>query len=182
MNHAFISISYVSLRLIRVFLCFACALTAWRGVAMDSSGAFQGAAALSYARRVSAFGERPSGSAAIDSLREWIVSELKPLGGQLLQDRFAGQTPTGPVPMDNLILKFPGTSGKAIVISGHYDTKHIPMMHFVGANDGASSTAFLIELAHAIAKQKHRDDIYIVFFDGEEAVGNWTQTDSRYGS
>lgn len=84
--------------------------------------------------------------------------------------------------MTNLILKFAGTSGKAIVVTGHYDTKSIPMVNFVGANDGGSSTGFLLEFAHAIAGVKHRDDIYVVFFDGEEAVGKWTDTDSRYGS
>lgn len=110
------------------------------------------------------------------------MSELKPLGGELTEDHFTGQTPAGPVPMVNLTLKFAGSSGKAIVISGHYDTKRIPMVHFVGANDGASSTGFLIEIARALSKRKHRDDIYIVFFDGEEAVGNWTESDSRYGS
>lgn len=143
---------------------------------------FHGSAALSYARYAVSFGERPSGSEQIRQLRRWIVSELKPFGGDLSEDQFTGQTPAGPVPMVNLILKFPGTSGKAIVISGHYDTKRIPMVHFVGADDGASSTGFLIEIASALSKEKHRDDIYIVFFDGEEAVGNWSEIDSRYGS
>lgn len=115
-------------------------------------------------------------------LRSWIVSEIKPLGGQIEQDSFTGQTPTGPVPMENIILKFPGTSGKAVVITGHYDTKRIPMVHFVGANDAGSSTGFLIEFARAVAKMRHPDDIYVVFFDGEEAVGEWTDTNSVYGS
>lgn len=128
------------------------------------------------------FGERPSGSDAIVHLREWIVSRLRPLGGQISSDAFTGQTPTGPVPMVNLILKFPGASGKAIVVTGHYDTKRIPMVHFVGANDAGSSTGFLLEFARVAAAMKHPDDLYIVFFDGEEDVVNWTNTDSCYGS
>ena len=84
--------------------------------------------------------------------------------------------------MENIILKFPGKSGKAVVVTGHYDTKRIPMVHFVGANDAGSSTGFLIEFARAVAKMQHPDDIYVVFFDGEEAVGEWTDTNSRYGS
>ena len=115
-------------------------------------------------------------------MRGWILSELKPLGGQLSEDHFTGQTPVGPVTMANIILKFPGTSGKALVVSGHYDTKKIPMVKFSGANDAGSSTGFLIEFARVVSKMKHRDDIYVVFFDGEEAVGNWSDTDSRYGS
>jgi glutaminyl-peptide cyclotransferase len=52
----------------------------------------------------------------------------------------------------------------------------------VGANDGGSSTGFLLEFARVMAKMKHRDDVLIVFFDGEEAVGTWTDKDSCYGS
>jgi Zn-dependent M28 family amino/carboxypeptidase len=115
-------------------------------------------------------------------LREWIISSLKPLGGALSVDSFTANTPDGTVPMANVILKFPGTSGRAIAVTGHFDTKKIPMVKFLGANDGGSSTGFLIEFARVIAKTPHHDDIYIVFFDGEEAVGQWTDTDSVYGS
>jgi len=104
------------------------------------------------------------------------------VGGSFSTDSFQAQTPSGPIPMTNLILKFAGTSGKAIVVTGHYDTKNIPMVKFVGANDGGSSAGFLIEFARVMARAKHRDDIYVVFFDGEEALGKWTDTDSRYGS
>lgn len=84
--------------------------------------------------------------------------------------------------MTNIILKFPGTSGQAVAITGHYDTKRIPMVHFVGANDAGSSTGFLLEFARVAAKLHHPDDLYVVFFDGEEAVGEWSATDSLYGS
>lgn len=115
-------------------------------------------------------------------LQKWITGEITNLGGRIEDDTFTGQTPTGPVPMENIILKFPGTSGKAVVVTGHYDTKRIPMVHFIGANDAGSSTGFLIEFARVVSHMHHPDDIYIVFFDGEEAVGEWTDTNSRYGS
>jgi Zn-dependent M28 family amino/carboxypeptidase len=115
-------------------------------------------------------------------LRDWIEAELKLTGAQVSLDKFSGRTPSGPVDMANVIAKFPGTSGKAIAVTGHFDTKKIDGVHFVGANDAGSSTGFLLEFARAIAKSKHRDDILVVFFDGEEAVGEWTDTDSCYGS
>ncbi|MFL6414702.1 MAG: M28 family peptidase [Bryobacteraceae bacterium] len=149
---------------------------------MARSSDFRGSSALADTKLAVAFGQRPSGSANLDKLRDWITSRLKASGGELSTDSFQGQMPSGPVPMSNLLLKFPGTSGRAIVVSGHYDTKNIPMVNFVGANDGGSSTGFLLEFARVAATMKHRDDIYIVFFDGEEALGNWTETDSRYGS
>jgi glutaminyl-peptide cyclotransferase len=143
---------------------------------------FQGSEALADTRHAVSFGERPSGSPANVRLRDWIGAELKSTGAQVTLDEFSGRTPDGPVAMANMIAKFPGSSGKAIAVTGHIDTKKIAGVHFVGANDAGSSTGFLLEFARAIAKWKHRDDIVLVFFDGEEAVGDWSNTDSCYGS
>jgi len=143
---------------------------------------FRGAAALADTRQAVSFGERPSGSASNIRLRDWIVTELKPTGAQVSLEPFSGRTPNGPVQMANVIAKFPGSSGKAIAVTGHFDTKKIAGIHFIGANDAGSSTGFLLEFAHAISKMKHHHDIVLVFFDGEEAVGEWSDTDSRYGS
>jgi glutaminyl-peptide cyclotransferase len=150
--------------------------------ASNATLAFSGAIALADTRHAVAFGERPSGSAANLKLRAWILSELKPLGGQLALDSFTANTPSGPVPMENIVLKLPGTSGHSVAVSGHFDTKKIAMVRFVGANDGGSSTGFLLEFARVMARMPHQDDIYVVFFDGEEAVGEWTDHDSVYGS
>ena len=143
---------------------------------------FSGASAYAETRHAVSFGERPSGSEAIGRLRTWMLSELKPLGGEVSLDSFQAQTPKGPLPMVNIIVRYPGNSGKAVVVTGHYDTKRIAMTHFLGANDGGSSTGVLLELAKAFSHLKHPDDLYLVFFDGEEAVGQWTDADSRYGS
>jgi glutaminyl-peptide cyclotransferase len=148
----------------------------------QSKGGFRGSASLSLTQKAVAVGPRPSGSDSLLKLRTWLLKELKPLGPQIDVDNFTAQTPAGPVEMANIIAKFPGGSGKALVISGHYDTKSIPMVNFVGANDGGSSTGFLLEVAHSLPHEKQKDDIYLVWFDGEEAVGQWSESDSRYGS
>ena len=165
-----------------VALCCAGFFALLACAAPPNSPIFNGSRAFEYTQKAVAVGERPSGSDAIVKLRTWILNEMKPLGGQIEEDTFTGHTPTGATPMENIIVKFPGTSGKAVVITGHYDTKRIPMVHFVGANDAGSSTGFLMEFARDIAKMHHADDLYIVFFDGEEAVGEWTDTNSLYGS
>jgi len=82
--------------------------------------------------------------------------------------------------MKNLIAYVAGSSGKAIVITGHFDTKTQP--GFVGANDGGSSTGLLLELARVLCKQPRKDDLYFVWFDGEEAFVEWSDDDSLYGS
>ena len=147
-----------------------------------SAADFSGAAAFDFAKAAVAFGPRPSGSDAIRKLQAYILQKVRVPGAQVTQDSFTAQTPRGPIAMTNIIVKFPGRSGKAIAITGHYDTKYFPGRNFVGANDGASSTAVLLELAQALAGQPRIDDVYLIFFDGEEAVGQWTSTDSVYGS
>jgi Zn-dependent M28 family amino/carboxypeptidase len=143
---------------------------------------FNGARALEFTRKAVSFGPRPPNSAEIAKLRSYIEADLKPLHCQVIEDPFTASTPLGPMPMINVIAKFPGTSGRAIVFTGHYDTKLFPGRRFVGANDGGSSTGFLLEMAHVIATVSHKDDIYLVWFDGEEAIANWSATDGIHGS
>jgi glutaminyl-peptide cyclotransferase len=143
---------------------------------------FSGTSAFDFTKQAVAFGPRPSGSEAIHKLQTYIASQLKLDGCELIEDSFSAKTPSGAIAMKNIIAKFPGRSGKAIVITGHFDTKLYPGRKFVGANDGGSSTGLLLELAHALAQQPRVDDVYVVFFDGEEAVGDWSDTDSVYGS
>jgi Zn-dependent M28 family amino/carboxypeptidase len=84
--------------------------------------------------------------------------------------------------MRNIIARFPGNSGRAIAVTGHYDTKVFRDFRFVGANDAGSSTGFLLELARVLAGAPRKDDVYLVWFDGEEAFGEWSATDGLYGS
>jgi Zn-dependent M28 family amino/carboxypeptidase len=143
---------------------------------------FSGRTALAYTVKAAGFGQRPSGSEAIAKLRTWIVAEVKRTGADVTLDSFTAFTPAGNVQMANIIGRFPGSSGKAIVITGHYDTKRMPLVNFIGANDAGSSTGFLMELAATLAHEKRKDDVYLVWFDGEEAVGQWSASDSVYGS
>ena len=106
---------------------------------------FSGADAFAFTRQAVALGPRPDGSAAIAKLRSMIKQQLAMRGCEVISDHFTAQTPDGPVPMENIIAKFPGKSGRAIAISGHYDTKKLA--NFVGANDGGSSTGVLLELS-----------------------------------
>src|SRR5579862_1720858 len=141
---------------------------------------FSGAEAFAFTREAVALGARPDGSAAIAKLRALIKEQLAMRGCEVISDRFTAQTPDGPLAMENIIARFPGKSGRAIAITGHYDTKKLA--GFVGANDGGSSTGMLLELAAALEGRPRTDDIYLVFFDGEEALHEWTDTDSVYGS
>ena len=152
----------------------------------QAANAFDGERALMYTRDVVAFGPRPAGSTALERTREYIESTLEGFGYTAERDEFVGQTPVGEIPMANLIVKVPAADGAAdgpvIILSGHYDTLLREAFDFVGANDAGSSTAILLELGRVLADHPPPLPVWLVFFDGEEALVNWTDTDSRYGS
>jgi Zn-dependent M28 family amino/carboxypeptidase len=151
-------------------------------VLMLLAAEFSGSSALEYARKAVAFGPRPAGSPAMKKQQQWILGELKMRRCQVIEDDFIAHTPLGDKPMKNIIARFAGTSGRAIAVTGHYDTKPMPGITFVGANDGGSSTGFLLEMARVLSGAPRKDDVYLVWFDGEEAFAQWSETDSLYGS
>lgn len=136
--------------------------------------------ALAHVKKVVEFGPRPSGSEAIKKTQEYIKSELSSYGLKITEDKFEGNTPKGKIPMNNIIAELPGQKSDVVVICGHYDTKLMP--GFVGANDGGSSMAAVLESARVLAKTKPEYTLWFVFFDGEEAVVEWTGNDNTYGS
>jgi Zn-dependent M28 family amino/carboxypeptidase len=143
---------------------------------------FSGARALQFTAKVVSFGARTPGSEGHKQARAWILSELRKTGCEVSEDRFRAITPSGPVEMSNLICLFKGTIDRVAVFSGHYDTKPMPGVPFVGANDGGSSTGFLLEMARALSGEPRKFNVYIVFFDGEEAYVQYSETDGFYGS
>jgi Zn-dependent M28 family amino/carboxypeptidase len=84
--------------------------------------------------------------------------------------------------MANVVGVLAGRRRDVILIGGHYDTKVFHEFSFVGANDGGSSAALLLELARVLAARPREFTYWIAFFDGEEARRNWTARDSLYGS
>jgi len=145
------------------------------------AGPFDGERAFVDLKTLVAFGPRPSGSQALERAREFIVAELRATGASVTQDRFLTKTPIGPIPMTNIVAKVPGASPSIVIIGGHYDTKRMAAP-FVGANDGGSSAAFLLEMARVLARRANKLTYWLVFFDGEEAVRRWSASDSLYGS
>ena len=135
---------------------------------------------MQYTREVTAIGPRPIGSAGHKKLEAYLRSRLKT--DDLEEDTFTASTPAGPFKMTNFIAKFQGTKPGIVVISGHYDTNY-PLKNYVGANDGGSSTGLPLELANVLREHKEgRPTVWLVWFDGEEAVQEWSPTDSLYGS
>ena len=163
------------MRLTRSCFALLCAAGA-RTPAFDSGRAWE------HLRQLVALGPRPAGSPAIDQARTYIKAQLAASGVSVAEQAWQDQTPVGPVKMVNLIATIPGASSNRLIIGGHFDTKRFREFRFVGANDGGSSAAFLIELARVLKSRKNALTIELLFLDGEEAVVDWTGTDNTYGS
>jgi glutaminyl-peptide cyclotransferase len=146
---------------------------------------FSGDKALAHVQRLVDFGPRPPGSDAIEKSRAYIKQELKSSGWKVTEQEFTDHTPRGQVRFVNLIARFGPTTKPPylFLLCSHYDTKIFDTFRFVGANDGGSSTGLLLELARVLAQQPRlAEKIELVFFDGEEAVENFSNTDGIYGS
>ena len=143
---------------------------------------FDSSRAWEHLRQFVALGPRPAGSPAIEQTRQYIKAQLARLNIPVAEQAWDDATPAGAVHMVNLLATIPGASHDRIVIAGHFDTKRYRDFRFVGANDGGSSAAFLIEMAHVLKTRKNPLTIELLFLDGEEAVGEWQGTDHTYGS
>jgi glutaminyl-peptide cyclotransferase len=147
----------------------------------DKTGGFDGKRAFAHVAKHVGFGPRPSGSPAIVQVQEYLQLELKSYGCSVETDSFGADTPAGRLAMKNILVKIPGDKPGMILLGTHYDTKRLE--NFVGADDGGSSTAVMLELARLLCSQHGKYAVWIAFFDGEEAVNlEWQDPDNRYGS
>jgi glutaminyl-peptide cyclotransferase len=138
--------------------------------------------AWEHLRQQVSFGPRPAGSAALAQCRQYILAQLKAAGIAAREDAFEATTPLGRVRMVNIIATIPGRRAERIALATHYDTKLFREFRFVGASDGASSTAAVLELGRVLKGQPHDYTIELLFLDGEEAVVEWREGDNTYGS
>jgi Zn-dependent M28 family amino/carboxypeptidase len=144
---------------------------------------FDSGRAWEHLRQMVAIGPRPSGSPAIEQTRTYIKEQLAAAGLVAVEQTWEDQTPIDKVKMVNLAVTIPGARKDRIVIAGHYDTKLFRPFRFVGANDGGSSAAFLLEIARVLKGRRNPMTIEILFLDGEEArLPEWSGTDNTYGS
>jgi Zn-dependent M28 family amino/carboxypeptidase len=145
--------------------------------------AFNSQQAFAYTAQVAGFGERWPGSTGHQKTEDLIHEVLQKDGAQVEADDFNAETPRGSVPVHNIIGKFNVTADSRqpiFILAGHYDT--LFKTGFIGANDGASSTAILLAFADALAHQKTRMQIWLVWTDLEEAIQSFSNGDGLYGS
>ena len=104
--------------------------------------------------------------------------------GNLETDSFSASTPIGMVAMRNYIVRYSGKKDGVIVLATHYETNYpLKDINFIGANDGGCTTALLIEIGHYLRTHPPEGfSVWLVFDDGEEAIKEWSDSDSLYGT
>lgn len=125
-----------------------------------AAGSFDADRAFADLRRQVGFGPRPAGSPANRRQARFLARRLRQAGVRDVQVQH---------PHRNVVGTIPGTEPDALLLAAHHDTKDIG--GFVGANDGASGVAVVLELARALPRRVDGPSVAIALFDAEEARG-----------
>ena len=146
------------------------------------SNPLDSARAMSYLEQVCAIGPRPSGSPGMRKQIALLTKHFEGLGGEVKEQSFRYPNPLGgpKVPMTNLIVRYRPELKRRVLLCAHYDTRPLPDRDpspaarrngvFIGANDGGSGVALLMELAHHMPVLQGDVGVDLVMFDGEELV------------
>jgi hypothetical protein len=125
-----------------------------------------------------AFGPRIPGSEGHAQQLEWLETQLRALADTVLLDPFEHVTENGDeLELTNVIARFGPADGSRLLLLAHWDTRpkadqsaqladrELPVL---GANDGASGTAVLLELARMFGEQAPPGGVELLFSDGED--------------
>ncbi len=163
--------------LVTLMLCSSCMSSAAQIDLVDGNNVMR------HVEQIVSYGPHPPGSKAQKQVGAYIVDRLESYGLETNTQVFRPMTPLGRQEMKNIWAVAPGTTESVIILASHYDSKYFEDFSFVGANDSGSSTALVLELARILVQDNPTEHtLWFVFFDGEEAFQDWTNTDSLYGS
>jgi len=157
-------------------------------------GEFDGESAYSFLVEQCSFGPRPPGTEAHRRTRDWLVERLRETTDHVALQRFVVTAPGGEFELTNIIASFAPRKRERVLLGTHWDTRAIAERDpdpanratpIIGANDGASGTAVLLELAHMMALRAPRIGVDLVFFDGEDGgngggLGEWCLGSKHY--
>ena len=143
---------------------------------------YSGENAFIHCHNICSLGPRPSGSEAYQAQLEYLSKHLAAAGWQVTPRSFSLTNGLG---MTNLHATFGVQEAtRPIIITCHIDTKIGIGPNFVGADDGASAAAAMLELARILSSTPEQaSQVELIFFDGEESFApRMTENDGLYGS
>lgn len=140
---------------------------------------FSGDETLALISKQLRFGSRFVGSNGHAALQEFLEQELRAYADITIVQRFEHEEQT----LANVIARFNPEQMDRVILGTHYDTNPTPPTP--GANNGASGTAVLLELARLLALEKQTRGVDLVFFDAEEGLHgaqapDWRPLGSEY--
>lgn len=140
-----------------------------------------GQRAYRYLQTVCDIGPRPSGSEGMRQQQELLTTHFTQLGGKVSLQTFDIRHPLdgSRVSLANMLVRWHPERKERVIFAAHYDTRPYPDRdrrrpkgRFIGANDGGSGVAVLMELAHHLAKLDSPLGVDFILFDGEEFIFN----------
>jgi hypothetical protein len=161
------------------------------GPAAAAPAPFDVRRAMDYLRQVCAIGPRVSGSAGMRQQQELLKAHFEKLGGKVELQRFTARQTSRPAPVEmaNLIVTWHPDRTRRVLLCGHYDTRPRADQEpnprrwddpFVSANDGTSSVAWLMEMAHHVGTLPLNVGVDFALFDGEEYCFDGPQGQDKY--
>jgi acetylornithine deacetylase/succinyl-diaminopimelate desuccinylase-like protein len=154
-------------------LCALCSVP----YALSAQPAFDAGRAFGYLQKQCEFGPRPPGSVAHKQTLDYLLSELKKFAREVVAQDFTHRVADGPLRLTNIIATFGPEADEKVLLAAHWDTRpfadrdpdpqkhHLPIL---GANDGASGVAVLLELSRAFHSKPPDVQVVMVLFDGED--------------
>jgi len=145
--------------------------------AQPSPPKFDSSRAFSVLSRQCDFGPRPVGSAAHDRTRDYLVRELRRYADSVELQNFQHAQADKTYRLSNIVAEFGDPNTRGVLLCAHWDTRPTAdeeleaadrQRPILGANDGASGVAVLLELARMFHERPPAVPVTVVLFDGED--------------
>ena len=147
------------------------------GTARQANAAFDAQRAFAALEKQCEFGPRPPGSAAHRETQNYLFTELQKYANSAALQPHVHKAKTTTLHLNNILAEFGPPTGETLLLAAHWDTRpiadHDPKPEnrntpILGANDGASGVAILLELARVLKAHPPPQRVVIVLFDGED--------------
>jgi len=150
--------------------------------------AFQRDSAYQFLNEQVDFGPRNMGSEGHEGTKRWIIAKLKAYGLDVTEQTFTAALPNGEKhPATNIIAKYNSAMDERVLLAAHWDTRYMAEKDadledrddpIIGADDGASGVAVLLEIARVVSQNPLELGIDFVFFDAEDQGANGGSTNT----
>ncbi len=146
-----------------------------------AKSSFDGAQAYTCAAKIASLCRATPGEKGHEALRAFIRRELGRVGLETRRQVFKASTPQGEAALENLVGVVRGDSSGIIIVSGHYGCQCGVDPMSARARAGASTTAWLLEMARALGPTREGRSVWLCFLDGEEPQAGVSAAEDRSG-